>query len=101
MKQAIRYATTHITKAMTVEQVTPAARALEGVGMGDILRHFRVASDGQTYWVAVLKRGAEKHTGIIRTCYTCFDGFMGFADADRTPCCKHAVEALRYVREEL
>lgn len=75
---------------MKIEQATPNERALKGLGLGDLLRHFKVTSDnGKEYYTAVLSR-AEDRTGRFRTTCTCWDSFVGFADADRAPVCKHA-----------
>jgi len=85
---------------MKVEQIRPSVKALEGVGLGDVLAHFKVAHDGKECYVAVLVRGDDA-SKRPRTACTCRDAFEGFADADRKPCCKHAEEGMRYMREEL
>jgi hypothetical protein len=85
---------------MTVEQVTPSARALEGVGIGDILRHFRVASDDNIYWVAVLEIRADRRIGLRRTNCTCWEAWTNFADAGRKTCCKHAKACVEQLKRD-
>lgn len=84
---------------MRLEQITPNPSALGGVGMGDTLWQFRVDGDDGSYHVALLIRLEDRSRRVRSTC-TCWDGFIGFADADRKPCCKHAEAAINLVKAE-
>lgn len=88
-------------KQLGIEQVDVASEAKKGLGVGDLLLHFKVKGDTGLYHVAVVQTAPMRLAGTFRTNCTCWSGFMGFADADRTPVCKHARAVLEFIQEKL